>query len=154
MADKPDSIDFYLLPDGGITKLAGQLVEKSNAAGKKAVIYCDAAQAEAQSTHLWCMHDLSFYAHGTDDEEGAEFATIWLSTKSDKNQIQAEYAICTSWQNLPDPNNFERLFFVFEGTDEAAMTAARDKWRTWSDAYQGKCRYFAKTEQGGWQQKR
>jgi len=52
-----------------------------------------------------------------------------------------------------DIEQFERVLVIFDGRHEQALQTARRQWKSWSSQYQGKCRYFAKTEEGRWQQK-
>ena len=153
MSSSLQNIDFYQLLGGQLDELATQLVEKCRAAGKTVMIYNAASSSQSQSEHLWTVRDLSFLAHGIDSDEGQEFAPIWISSDVEKNQIEAEFAILKDGLVPSDIEQFERVLVLFDGRDEQALQTARRQWKSWSSQYQGKCRYFAKTEEGRWQQK-
>ena len=153
MSGSLQNIDFYQLLGGQLDELATQLVEKCRAAGKRVMIYNTSSSSQSQSEHLWTVRDLSFLAHGIDTDEGQEFAPIWISSDETQNQIQAEFAILKDGVVPSDIEQFERILVLFDGRDEQALSHARQKWKDWSSQYDGKCRYFAKTEEGRWQQK-
>ena len=153
MSSSLQSIDFYQLLGGQLDELASQLVEKCRAAGKRVVIYNAPSSSQSQSEQLWTIRDLSFLAHGIDTDEGQEFAPIWISSDVSQNQIKAEFAILKDGMVPSDLEQFERILVIFDGRDEQALLVARAQWKDFSSSYQDKCRYFAKTEEGRWQQK-
>ncbi len=146
-------IDFYQLLGGEVEELAAQLIEKCRAASKKAILYTTKDATDAASRAIWTVKDLSFYAHGIDNGEGHDIAPIWISSDVSQNQIEAEFALVTNSLSLPDYDAFERVFILFDGRDAAALDDARKQWKTLSEQFAGKCRYFAKTDDGKWQQK-
>ena len=146
-------IDFYQLLGGEVEDLAAQLIEKCRAASKKAILYTKKDTAEAASRAIWTVKELSFYAHGIDNCEGHDIAPIWISSDVSQNQIEAEFALVTHSLSLPDYDAFERVFILFDGRDSSALDEARKQWKTLSETFAGKCRYFAKTDDGKWQQK-
>ncbi|MGC6530063.1 MAG: DNA polymerase III subunit chi [Candidatus Puniceispirillaceae bacterium] len=153
MTNRPNHIDFYQFAGDAVSELVAQLSEKSVEVGKKIIIHAPEEGAQAISRALWVLHDASFLAHGIDDEDGAEFASVWITTKPDQNQIDADFALCVSGCSLPDMGAFERVFIVFNGKDEDALQTARSQWKAYSAAHEGKCRYFAKSDEGSWVQK-
>ena len=153
MTNKLQHIDFYQLTSSDTAELAAQLAEKCHAAAKKTVIHCNKEQCQSVSRALWVLRDLSFLAHGIDDDDGKDYATIWISSALDHNQIDADYAILLEGRELPKMAEFERIFIIFNGKDEAELSQARGQWKALSGQFTGHCRYFAKTETGGWAQK-
>lgn len=150
MTDKLKHIDFYQQAGDEVAKLAAQLADKSVSVGKKLMIYATREQASEVSRALWVLQDQSFLAHGIDQQDGAEFADIWISTDVSANPINAEFAMPLSGISLPDMRAFERHFILFNGKDDEALATARAQWKAFSQDYKGHCRYFAKTEEGGW----
>lgn len=153
MAGRLQHIDFYQLAGGEVSELAAQLTEKAQSVGKKTIIHAPKSETQNVSRALWVLRDLSFLAHGIDGDDGAEFAAIWVSSDSNENQISAEFAILLFGQSVPDMTAYERCFILFNGKDEAALQEARSQWKSLSSQYQGLCRYFAKTDEGKWEQK-
>ena len=153
MTDHLQFIDFYQLASDETGKLVAQLAEKSQTVSKKVVVHVPKDECQALSRALWVFRDLSFLAHGIDNEDGTEFAKIWISSQADVNPISAEFAICLSSVALPDMTAYERVFIVFNGNDEGALQAARAQWKAFATLYHGRCRYYAKTTDGRWEQK-
>ena len=153
MSDNLQSIDFYQLTGGSVAELAAQLAEKCLSVGKKLIIYCEKDQSSDVSRALWTSQDQNFIAHAIDNADGAEFADIWISTDLGTNQISAEFAMCLSGLETPNMTSFERQFILFDGGDENALSVARQQWKNYAQTYQGKCRYFARTNEGRWEQK-
>ena len=153
MTSKLKHIDFYQQAGDEIPQLAAQLADKCVSSGKKLMIYCLKEQASAVSRALWVLQDQSFLAHGIDNQDGHEFADIWISTDVNSNPINAEYAMPLSGVILPDMSQFERHFILFNGKDEAALKMAREQWKEFAQDYKGHCRYFAKSEEGRWEPK-
>jgi len=153
MADKLQYIDFYQLASDETGELAAQLAEKCQSVSKKVIIHAPKELCQPVSRALWVLRDLSFLAHGIDGEEGAEFADIWISSNEAKNPIKADYAILLSGRQVPEMTAYERCFIIFNGKDEAGLSHARSQWKAMVQNYQGRCRYFAKSEAGKWEQK-
>ena len=153
MTNRLQHIDFYQLAGGEVSELAAQLTEKSQSVGKKVIIHAPKAECQSVSRALWVLRDLSFLAHGIDGDDGSEFADIWISSDNSKNQISAEFAILLSGQLVSDITAYERCFILFNGKDELSLQQARAQWKNLSAAHKGHCRYFAKTDDGKWEQK-
>lgn len=153
MLDRLQFIDFYQLASDQTDELAAQLAEKCHTTGKKLVIYAPKQLCEAISRALWVLRDLSFLAHGIDGGDGAEFAKIWICSKTEENPIAAEFAMTVAAIELPDMARFERVFVLFNGKDEQMLQTAREQWKSYTHMFQGRCRYFAKTDDGRWEQK-
>ena len=153
MADRLDYIAFYQLASDETGELAAQLAEKCHSISKKVIIHAPKDECQSVSRALWVLRDLSFLAHGIDGEEGAEFADIWISSDEAKNQIEADYAILLSGRQVPEMTAYERCFIIFNGKDDAELMQARAQWKAMVQSYKGRCRYFAKSETGKWEQK-
>ena len=153
MADKLQHVDFYQLASDETGALAAQLSEKAAAIAKKVVIHAPKEACQNISRDLWTLRDLSFLAHGIDGDDGAEFADIWISSDGDKNQIEAEFAILMAGQGVRDMTAYERCFIIFNGKDEEELAHARGQWKALSADFKGRCRYFAKNDEGKWEQK-
>ena len=152
MPQKLQHIDFYQLTDANTAELAAQLADKCHVVAKKTVIHSSKDHCQSVSRALWVLRDLSFLAHGIDDDDGKDYASIWISSKLDQNQIDADYAILLEGREVPNMADFERIFIIFNGRDESALQQARGQWKALSGQFAGHCRYFAKTETGGWAQ--
>ena len=153
MGQALEFIDFYQLAGDETAELAAQLAEKCIGASKKVVIHAPKEACEPLSRALWVLRDFSFLAHGIDGADGSDYADIWISSDVEKNQISAEYAILLSGRVPDDITAYERCFIIFNGKDETSLQTARAQWKQMGQSYQGCCRYFAKRDDGRWEQK-
>ena len=153
-AQKATQIDFYHLKDDKLALAVAMLADKAVASGHKMLVMTAQAQIPAISEALWTTKPDSFLAHGCDDDEGAENAPVWITTQTDQNSIQAHFACVTDGMVPADINGFDRIFNIFDGTDDGAVQHARAQWKGWTSEPGFSCRYFAQDEQGRWTLKR
>mgnify|MGYP001463617463 FL=1 len=126
MQDKaPIQIDFYHLKSDDIAAPLAMLCDKAVASGQKMLILAREVHFEAVSAALWSQKPESFLAHNKDDGEGADHAPVWVSTRPEQNQIQAEFIALTSGMIPPDLGRFKRVFNLFDGSDKQPVPVAR-----------------------------
>lgn len=147
-------IEFYHLKDSDLATPLAMLAHKTVASGQKFLVLGVKNNFAAISEKLWAFRPDSFLAHASDDEEGSEHALVWLSSDVKKNRIEAQYLALTAGLEPPDINQFERIFNLFDGSDQTAVAVARDSWRRWSSLENVRCRYFAQDERGSWVHKK
>ena len=146
-------IDFYHLRDGDLATPVAMLAHKTVASGQKLLVLGKEDSFPEISDKLWCYRPDSFLAHGVDEADGTDYASVWLSSDVRGNQIGADYLALTGGLEVEDISKFQRIFNLFDGTSETAVAAARDSWRRWVASEQTTCRYFSQDEQGRWTQK-
>lgn len=147
-------IDFYHLKDDGLALAVAMLADKSVASGQKFLIYCPASLTDIISEYLWTARADNFLAHGVDDEEGASDAPVWITTKADANPIAAKFICLLDGLEMPDLQQFDRIFNIFDGSRPDKTEQARSQWKNWSALSDAECRYFAQNERGAWELKR
>ena len=147
-------IDFYHLRDADMATPLAMLAHKTVTSGHKLLILAQKNSHAAISERLWSFRPDSFLAHAADENEGHEHAQIWLTSDVAANQIDARFLALTAGLEPPEVQKFERVFNLFDGTSEPAVSAARDSWKRWSGTGDLTCRYFVQNEQGSWSQKK
>ena len=147
-------IDFYHLRDADMATPLAMLAHKTVSSGHKLLILAQKDSHAAISERLWSFRPDSFLAHAADENEGHEYAQIWLTSDVAANQIDARFLALTAGLEPPEVKKFERVFNLFDGTSEQAVSAARDSWKRWSGTDDITCRYFAQNDQGSWSQKK
>ena len=147
-------IDFYYFRQSPLAEALSMLAYKTVMAGHKLLILARKEHFREISEQLYIQRPDSFLAHNGDDEEGAEFAPVWLSSDASKNPIDANFAALTSAMVPPDLFKFMRIFYLFDGHDDTATTLARNCWKEWSALDGAICRYFAQDEDNRWIQKK
>lgn len=122
-------IGFYHLtrtgPEAALPKLLGRTLD----AGQRAVIRCaDAARLAAIDEALWASPDPGWLPHGTPRDGDPDLQPIWLTVEDDAPN-GARFLFLLDGASSARIEAFDRVFDLFDGTDETAVAAARARWR-------------------------
>jgi DNA polymerase III subunit chi len=121
-------IGFYHLTRTGPDKALPQLLGRTLAAGQRAVVLCaDAERVASLDTALWQCTDPDWLPHGTAADGDADFQPIWLTTE-DTAPNNGRFLFLIDGAQSAQLNAFDRVFDLFDGNDEAAVQAARERW--------------------------
>ena len=144
-------IGFYHLQRSSLEKALPRLLEKVLDAGKRAVVIAGSEErVEALNTALWTYHPGSFLPHGSAADGNAAEQPVWL-TERDENPNGAQVLVLTDGATSAHVEDFERCFELFDGNDEAAVRAARERWKAYREAGHA-VTYWQQTD-GGWEKK-
>jgi DNA polymerase-3 subunit chi len=123
---------FYHLEKRSLEEVLPGLVEKSRQRGWKALIRADSAdRADTVDTLLWTYDDQSFLPHAQLGDGEARRQPV-LITVEEGNANEAEIVFYvggaqpTDWADL---SALSRIVMLFDGRDQAALTAARAAWK-------------------------
>jgi DNA polymerase-3 subunit chi len=145
-------VAFYHLQKSPLEAVLPKLLEKTLAAGKRAVVLASSVErVEALAAHLWTYDPDSWLPHGTAQDGSAEEQPIWLTEKDD-NPTGASFLFLTDGADSAAIAGFERCFDLFDGNDPAAVEAARARWQA-RKADGHAVTYWQQTERGGWDRK-
>jgi DNA polymerase-3 subunit chi len=86
--------------------------------------------------------------HGTAATPHPEWQPIYI-TDQPANPADAAFLFLTHGAACDDPAHFRRIFDLFDGNDEDAVAAARDRWRRAKDA--GWTLAYWKQGESGWE---
>jgi DNA polymerase III subunit chi len=121
-------IGFYHLTRTGPDKALPQLLGRTLAAGQRAVVLCaDAERVASLDTSLWQCTDPDWLPHGTAADGDADLQPIWLTTE-DAAANSGRFLFLIDGAQSAHLNAFDRVFDLFDGNDEAAVQAARERW--------------------------
>lgn len=147
-------IRFYHLTTKPLEQALPEILGKALSTGRRAVIKApDDKSVEALNTHLWTYSPDSFLPHGS-KKDGKEFAPdqpIWLTSDND-NPNGADLLILTGGAESDKIGDFALCCEMLDGNDDAAVTAARARWKTYKDAGHD-LTYWQQTPTGGWEKK-
>ena len=148
-------IDFYHLKGNGLkadglAQAVAMLSDKTVASGQKMLIISPPSMTDTISERLWTAKADNFLAHGIDDDDGAAFAPVWITTDADKNQIGAEFACLIDGLCPENMSAFTRIFTIFDDNQPEKLDTARAQWKDWSSEEAHQCRYFAQDDAGHW----
>jgi len=123
-------IGFYHLARTGPDQALPPLLGRTLAAGQRALVMCGSAErVAALDTALWQCPDPDWLPHGTPASGHADLQPIWLDT-SDSAPNGARFLFLMDGAASTRLEAFERVFDLFDGGDESAVAAARNRWRT------------------------
>ena len=145
-------VAFYHLTRSTLEQTLPKLLEKTLAAGKRAVVRAaSVARVEALNGALWTVDPASWLPHGSEKDGLGEAQPIWL-TDGDDTPNGAQFLFLVDGVIDANLGSYERCFEIFDGADPQAINTARDHWKAYKD--QGlELTYWQQTDSGGWQKK-
>ena len=144
-------IAFYHLQRSPLDAVLPKLLQRTLDQGKRALVLAGSEdRVENLSSVLWTYDPASWLPHGTVKDGRAEDQPIWLSAYAE-NPNGAAFLFLTDGTEA-DPSGYERCFDLFDGNDETAVAAARDRWKRLKEAGHT-LTYWQQNERGGWEKK-
>ena len=148
-------IAFYHLENWPLERALPMLLEKTLEKGKRALVLAGSeARVEALNATLWTYDQDAWLPHGSAADGEAKDQPVWLAVAPDgadaENPNRAEYLFLTDGATSGRLADFERCFELFDGRDEAAVAAARGRWKEYKAAGHA-LTYWRQTDAGGWQ---
>jgi DNA polymerase III subunit chi len=121
-------IGFYHLTRTGPDQALPQLLGRTLAAGQRALVLCGSQdRVSAIDAVLWQSADPDWLPHGTAADGDADLQPIWLTTE-DVSPNGARFLFLIDGAQTVHLSEFERVFDLFDGTDDAVVAAARERW--------------------------
>ena len=142
-------VGFYHLTRSTLDDALPALLEKAVGQGLRLVLVSRSPDLlEHLDRWLWSYRPDSFLAHGTAATGFADRQPIYLADLV-TNPNSASVLVTVDGL-MPEPDApFTRLVDLFDGGDEMAVAAARDRWRTWRERG-AKIVYWQQGAEGGW----
>ena len=145
-------IAFYHLSNVSLEKVLPVLLQKTLDADKRAVVIVGTEErVDALSSLLWTANPDSWLPHGSAKDGRPEHQPIWITTRTE-NPNQATFLFLTDGASAGSLEGFERCFDLFDGTNDNAVQAARNRWTTLKEAGYSRT-YWQQSEQGKWKKK-
>jgi len=121
-------IGFYHLTRTGPDHALPQLLGRTLATGQRAIVLCGTAERVASlDDALWKCTDPDWLPHGTAADGDADLQPVWLTTE-DASPNNARFLFVIDGAKSTRLGEFDRVFDLFDGQDEAAVVAARERW--------------------------
>lgn len=145
-------IAFYHLQETSLETVLPVLLQKTLDAGKRAVVRVGSEErVESLNVALWTANPNGWLPHGSAKEGHAEDQPIWLTDEED-NPNGATFLFLTDGVASDSLEGIERCFDLFDGYDDTAVQAARDRWSALKDAGHN-LTYWQQNDQGKWEEK-
>lgn len=143
---------FYHLERQPLEEVLPSLLEKTLERGWRAIVQCGSRERlEALDLSLWTYRDDSFLPHAPSGGKGDGDQPVLLTTVNDAAN-GAGIRFLVDGATAETFEGYERIVYLFDGADEAAIATARQEWR---EAKAAGCpvTYWQQGPQGGWQKK-
>ncbi len=123
-------IGFYHLTRTSADQALPLLLGRTLATGQRAVIRCASEdRVTALDTALWLCPEPDWLPHGTKATGDADLQPIWITTEDDAPN-GAKFLFLLDNTSSEKLETYTRVFDLFDGTDENAVTAARLRYTT------------------------
>lgn len=143
-------VGFYHLTVTPLDRALPKLLERTLQAGERAVVVAASEErVQALNALLWTYEDRSWLPHGSARDGYAEDQPIWLATGQD-NPNGAGFLFLTDGAAAENLGAWRRVFDLFDGRDDTAVAAARERWKSARDAGH-ELSYWRQTDRGGWE---
>jgi DNA polymerase-3 subunit chi len=140
-------VGFYHLTRTSLIAALPPLLGRTLAAGERALILCSSAEQVATiDDALWLSQNPDWLPHGTAATPHPEWQPIYIADQ-EINPAEAKFLFLAFGANAPDLAAYKRVFDLFDGTDEAAVAAARLRWKQVKEAGHG-VTYWKQGEKG------
>jgi DNA polymerase-3 subunit chi len=145
-------VRFYHLQTSPLERALPRLLEKVLEAGHRAVLLAGSeARVEALNGHLWTYEERSWLPHGVAGDGHEAEQPLYL-TCSEENPNQANVLVLVDGVEPAFTGAFEIAIDMFDGRNDEALAAARQRWRTCVEN-EFEVTYWQQGERGGWEKK-
>ena len=143
---------FYHLEHQPLERVLPSLVERTLARGWRAVVQAGSEErVEALDTLLWTYAEESFLPHGTKRDGNADQQPVYLTT-DDANPNGATVRFLVDGADMAELAGYQRVVFLFDGRDQAAVAQAREQWKAVKAAGH-EATYWQQSPEGRWEKK-
>ena len=143
---------FYHLTRRRLEQVLPELLEKTLQRGWKAVVKGGSEERIQQlNGDLWTYGRASFLPHGVKADGFADKQPVYLTT-ADERPNNADVLFLVDGADAADVSAYARVCDLFDGNDEDAVQAARQRWKRAKDAGHT-LTYWQQSETGGWVKK-
>lgn len=127
-------IGFYHLLTTPLERALPRLLERALGGGYRIVLRAASAdRVEHLNALLWTYDEASFLPHGATRDGNPADQPIWLTHGAD-NPNSATMLVLVDGAEVGDLDGFARCADMFDGSDDIAVAAARERWRRAKEA--------------------
>lgn len=121
---------FYHLTRTPLEQALPKLLGRVLAAEGRALVLCAGPERLGSlDTALWLSSDPDWLPHGTPRTGHADLQPIWLTTEDGPAPNGARFLFLVDGAESAHLSDYDRVLDLFDGGDEAAVAAARARWK-------------------------
>jgi DNA polymerase-3 subunit chi len=122
-------IGFYHLTRTPLDQVLPKLLGRILAQQGRALVLCGSAErVAALDASLWLGSDPDWLPHGSAAAGQAPHQPIWLTTEDTPPPNGARFLVLLDGAESARLAEYDRVLDLFDGNDEAAVAAARQRW--------------------------
>ena len=145
-------VRFYHLQRANLERVLPVMLGRVLERGQRAVVQLGSKERlEAVNDWLWTFEKSSFLPHGSAVEGHPGEQSVWLTLEEERPN-GAEVLFLADGATSAKTAEFELVAELFDGNDQEAVTAARQRWKGYKEAGHA-VTYWQQDESGRWQQK-
>lgn len=145
-------VSFYHLQLEPLEQALPRLLDKVNERGMRALVRLkDEDLRDLLDGALWTFSPSSFLPHGTDVGDHVAQQPVLLTQEQSGNANAAVVLVLLEDSDAEDVADFERCLYMFDGNDDTALNAARQRWKILKE--QGLDVTYWQQSPNGWQKK-
>jgi len=145
-------VRFYHLQRRTLEQALPKILEKVLERNWRAVVLAGSPErVDALNQHLWTFDPASFLPHGSARDGFADRQPVWL-TAEDENPNGATVLVQVDGVTSGQIASYDLVCDLFDGNDEEAVMAARDRWKACKAAGHG-LTYWQQNDRGGWEKR-
>jgi DNA polymerase-3 subunit chi len=144
-------VGFYHLRTMPLERALPRLLERALAEGHRVVVMAGSEERVLSlDALLWTWRDDGFLPHGTHRDGHTARQPVFL-TAADENPNAATMLVLTDGVRSARLDAFARVADMFDGNDEEALAAARQRWREAKEA--GHALVYWQQTETGWEKR-
>lgn len=145
-------IRFYHLTTKPLERALPEILLKARERALRVIVKLGSrARVEAMDKTLWDFDPASFLPHGYIRDGFEAEQPVWL-TEDDHNPNAATMLVLADGAVTDKPDAYDMVCEMFDGNDDDVVTAARQRWKTYTDAGHT-LSYFQQDDSGRWVKK-
>jgi DNA polymerase-3 subunit chi len=145
-------IRFYHLQRASLEDTLPVILERAYSRGERTLVVAGSPErVEALTSHLWTYKPDNFVPHGSAKDGEAAEQPIYLTAGED-NPNAARLLILCDGAARTDVAAFPLVCEMFDGNDDLAVGAARERWKTYLQAGH-QLVYYQQSSAGKWEEK-
>ncbi|XYP32492.1 DNA polymerase III subunit chi [Zavarzinia sp. CC-PAN008] len=143
-------VAFYHLTARPLEEALPRLLERVLASGLRAVVLAGSPErVDWLDSLLWTYERESFLPHGRAPDPHAALQPVWLTDRLE-NPNGATVLLLVDGAVAARFDGYDRVLDLFDGNDDAAVAAARDRYRA-ARAAGHTLTYWKQKPAGGWE---